>query len=177
VFKPNQIFAVVNLAVLPAWALLVFAPRWRFTRLITAYAAPSAISLLYLFLVLPKFGLFTSGSGTLELVARFYQDPWLLLAAWAHYLALDLFLGAWMVRDSIRLKILHAFVVPCLFLAFVAGPIGLLAYFAVRAAVVRKWPSTSPPPVGGSMINMAQAAKPAGQPPVRPRVNPPNPRG
>jgi hypothetical protein len=62
-----------------------------------------------------------------------------------HYLAFDLFIGAWQVRDAQRLEVPHLLVVPCLALTFVVGPLGLLAYFIVRVAVVRKWPGEEPP--------------------------------
>ncbi len=146
-FSPAWLFAATNLLVLPAWALLLFAPRWRFTRLITAYVAPGALALLYLLIMMSRLGssgAAGAGFGTLGQVARLYQDPWLLLAGWLHYLALDLFMGAWMVRDSQRLRIAHGYVLPCLLLTFVVGPVGLLAYFAVRAALIRRWPSTAP---------------------------------
>ena len=173
VLQPSQLFAVVSAAVLPAWALLLFLPRWRFTRALTAYAVPSLISLVYLAVMLSRVDPLGMGFTSLDQIGHLYQDPWVLLAAWAHYLALDLFTGAWMVRDSMRLKIRHAFVVPCLFLTFLAGPIGLLAYFAVRAALVRRLPSTAPLPTGEFMVSLARGRERAGDEPVRPRAQPP----
>ena len=51
---------------------------------------------------------------------------------WIHYLAFDLFVGAWEVRDAQARGIHHLLVIPCLFLTLMAGPGGLLLYWAIR---------------------------------------------
>jgi hypothetical protein len=56
----------------------------------------------------------------------------LAMAGWLHYLAFDLFIGAWEVRDAQRHGIPHLLVIPCLLLTFLLGPIGLLCYMAAR---------------------------------------------
>ena len=58
----------------------------------------------------------------------------MLLAGWIHYLAFDLLIGSWEVRDARELGIPHLFVVPCLFLTFMFGPAGWLLYRGVRAS-------------------------------------------
>ncbi len=58
--------------------------------------------------------------------ARLFENPYLLLAGWVHFLAFDLLVGAWEVRDARRVGITHLLVVPCLLLTFMAGPVGLL---------------------------------------------------
>jgi hypothetical protein len=69
------------------------------------------------------------------LVAR---GRWALLAGWTHYLAFDLFIGGWEVRDAQRRGISHLLVVPALILTFLVGPAGLLLYLAIRRLV--PWP-------------------------------------
>lgn len=59
---------------------------------------------------------------------------WLLLAGWVHYLAFDLFIGSWEVRDAQRHGLSHLLVVPCLALTFLFGPVGLLLYLGLRGA-------------------------------------------
>jgi len=68
-----------------------------------------------------------------------FQVDALLLGGWIHYLAFDLFIGSWEVRDARRLKIPHLMVVPCLLGTFLLGPIGLLAYLCLRFGVRRQW--------------------------------------
>jgi ABA DEFICIENT 4-like len=67
-------------------------------------------------------------------VRLLFQDDYLLLAGWIHYLAFDLFIGGWEARDAKRLGLPHLLLVPCLVLTFLFGPVGLLAYFTLRAA-------------------------------------------
>ncbi len=66
-------------------------------------------------------------------VAALFANPWLLLAGWIHYLAFDMLVGAWEVRDAARRGIPHWMVVPCLLLTFLFGPAGWLLYQAVRS--------------------------------------------
>jgi len=140
-----ELFTLVNLAVLPGWILLALLPAWKWTRVLAAYVIPGLLSALYLVVMVSDVDMKTGGFGSIEQVGRLFQNEWLLLAGWVHYLAFDLFVGAWEVRDAQRLEVPHLLVVPCLALTFVAGPVGLTAYFVVRAAVVRKWPGEEPP--------------------------------
>lgn len=140
-----ELFTIANLAVLPGWLLLAVLPAWRWTRVLSAYVIPGLLSLLYLYAMVSDVGFDTGGFGSIEQVGRMFQNEWLLLAGWVHYLAFDLFVGAWQVRDAQRLEVPHLLVVPCLVLTFVVGPLGLFTYFIVRAAVVRKWPGEEPP--------------------------------
>jgi len=136
-----ETFTFVNLTVLPAWLMLIVLPRWKWTRIVAAYAIPAALAVVYLTLLVMNRPPEGAGFGSIEQVERLFSSRWLLLAGWVHYLAFDLFIGAWEVRDAWRLNIPHWFVVPCLVLTFLIGPVGLAAYFIVRLAVVRRLPA------------------------------------
>jgi hypothetical protein len=131
----DQLFSICNLAVLPGWILLVVAPRWRWTQRIAAAVLPLALAALYLTLVILYFRKSGGGFGSLAQVSKLFENPYLLLAGWIHYLAFDLFTGSWQVRDSERLRIAHAYVVPCLLLTFLFGPVGLLTWFLIRTSL------------------------------------------
>ena len=135
-----EVFSFTNLVVLPAWLMLIFLPRSNWTRIVAAYAVPSALGIIYLTLLLMNKPPEGAGFGSITQVERLFSSQWLLLAGWIHYLAFDLFIGAWEVRDAWRLNIPHLLVVPCLILTFLVGPVGLLVYFVVRLAVVRRLP-------------------------------------
>ena len=137
---PAQLFTLANLSVVPAWLLLAILPKWKWTRIIAAYALPAGLAVVYFLIMLQAFDLDGGGFGSLQEVSRLFQNPWMLLAGWIHYLAFDLFIGAWEVRDASRLNIPHVYVIPCLLLTFLAGPVGLLLYFIVRISVVRRLP-------------------------------------
>lgn len=137
---PSQLFTLANLSVVPAWLLLAILPKWKWTRVLAAYALPAALGVVYLLIMVQQLDLDGGGFGSLEQVSRLFENRWMLLAGWIHYLAFDLFVGAWQVRDASRLSVPHAYVIPCLLLTFLAGPVGLLLYFIVRIAVVRRLP-------------------------------------
>jgi hypothetical protein len=58
-----------------------------------------------------------------------------ILAGWVHYLAFDFFIGCWMVMDAAERGIKHLLVVPCMLLTFMFGPVGLMLYVGLRAAL------------------------------------------
>ncbi len=133
----NQVlFLICNTAVLPGWLLLLLAPRWRWTQRITMFTLPMLLAAAYVWLFIANFeGLHTNF--TLGAVEYQFHSQGLVLAAWIHLLALDLFAGAWMVRDARRLKILHLAVIPCLLMTFLMGPVGLLIYLSLRTGLRR----------------------------------------
>ena len=113
------------------WALLVFAPRWRWSQRMASAIIPLTLAIVYLVLIVLYFAKSPGGFGTLAQVTQLFQNPWLLLAGWIHYLAFDLFLGAWQVRQAQRLGISHFLVIPCLLCTFFVGPDGFLVFWAL----------------------------------------------
>lgn len=137
--SPEQLFSLCGALVLPGWLLLIFLPRLKWpARLVCPVVIPLLLALVYLWLVATTFGRTPGDFNSLAGVAQLFQNPWALLAGWIHYLAFDLFVGSWEVRDAQRVGLHHLAVVPCLLLTFLLGPVGLLLYFALRAAVRRR---------------------------------------
>lgn len=135
----ESVFSAASTLVLPGWLLLVFAPRYKWTaRLVAPVLIPALLGLVYLYLILTRFPGAEGGYGSLAEVRRLFGDEALLLAGWIHYLAFDLFIGSWQVRDAQRLGLSHLLVVPCLVLTFLFGPVGLLLYLALRGTLRRK---------------------------------------
>jgi hypothetical protein len=133
--NPEALFSLASTAILPGWLLLILAPRWRYTaRLVGAVLLPGLLGILYVTLIAARWGSAEGGFSSLADVGLLFADPYMLLAGWVHYLAFDLFVGAWEVRDSQRLGIPHLMVVPCLVLTFLFGPAGLLLYGILRAS-------------------------------------------
>jgi hypothetical protein len=134
--SPHDLFPLFNLGVLPAWLLLVFLPRWRWTqRLVHAAVVPVALATAYVVLLLHAELPEGAGGGSLDEVLRLFSSPQVALVCWIHYLAFDLFVGAWIARDAARRGISHLAVVPCLVLTLMVGPAGLLLYLVLRLAL------------------------------------------
>ena len=118
------------------WLLLIVAPRWRWSsRIIAGFVVPLLLALVYLGLLVAHGPGSRGGFGSLAAVGELFGDPWILLAGWVHYLAFDLFIGAWEVRDAAVERVPHWLVVPCLLLTFLVGPVGLLAYCTCRVGL------------------------------------------
>lgn len=134
---PFTIFLYCNYGVLPAWALLMLAPENLWTkRLVHSALVPLVLASVYILAFAvnqdsPEGGSFSSLEGVMAL----FTGPWLALGGWVHYLAFDLFIGAWEVRDARRREIRHLYVVPCLFFTLMLGPVGLAMYLVLRAVL------------------------------------------
>ena len=134
--NPETIFSLCGQLALVGWISLLVAPRRRWSaRVIAPFVIPLILAVIYLGLIASHWSGHRGGFGSLAGVSELFSDRWILLAGWIHYLAFDLFLGAWEVRDSTRAGVPHWLVVPCLILTFLFGPVGLLAYSVCRAAV------------------------------------------
>ena len=136
---PEQVFDICGKLVLPAWLLLIVLPKWEWTRKLVFHAwIPMLLGIAYVYCFyhawpFPEGG----GFGSLQEVMIAFTSPWLVMAGWIHYLAFDLFIGAWEVRDAQRRGINHCLVIPCVIFTFLAGPAGLLLYFIIRGIASR----------------------------------------
>jgi hypothetical protein len=136
----DTLFRFCNATVLPGWILLVFAPGWKWSaRFIAPFLIPCVLAIVYIGLFISQWGHLEGNFTTLSGVEMLFENRFIVIAGWIHYLAFDLFIGSWEVRDAQRQRIPHLAVVPCLLLTFLFGPVGLLLYLGLRGAL-RKSP-------------------------------------
>ena len=133
--SPESLFLAVNYGVLPFWVLLLVAPRWRWTQRIV-HTAPLLMALSIIYVVVTLKASIPKGAGgtSLAAVSLLFDSPdsWLTLALWFHYVSLDLFAGAWLMRDAVRYRIPHLVAALCLVATNLFAPAGLLLYLSVR---------------------------------------------
>jgi hypothetical protein len=127
----DALFRVLNMAALAAWLPLLLVPRRRWATTIVPIAMPALLGVVYVVLIALSLPGSDGGFSSLAGVRALFVDPRGLLAGWAHYLAFDLFIGGWEVRDAEQRGIPHLLVVPALVLTFLFGPAGLLLYLAI----------------------------------------------
>ena len=127
----EQLFTILNFVAMAGWLPLVFLPRARWTPTV-AVVMPALLAGVYVALVAATIPGSEGGFSSLTAVSTLFNNPWALLAGWTHYLAFDLFIGGWEVRDAQRRGVSHLLVVPALVLTFLFGPAGLLFYLAIR---------------------------------------------
>ncbi|WP_431299371.1 ABA4-like family protein [Tabrizicola sp. BL-A-41-H6] len=141
---PDALFQLANPLVLVGWGALLLsplAPVW--ADRVASLLIPLLLSVAYAALVLSFWSGAPGGFGSLPEVMALFTTPGVALAGWLHYLAFDLFVGAWITRTARAEGIAHAFVIPCLALTFLFGPAGFLAFHILRAtrALTEKVPA------------------------------------
>ncbi len=129
----DLIFSIVNFIILPQWLLMVILPKWGGTQwLVNTWFIPILLSLSYLVCLFTAEGLDFGAFSSLDGLTQLFQNRALVLGGWIHYLAFDLVVGSWILKDSQRRQINHWLVVPCLFLCLMMGPVGFLLYQTIR---------------------------------------------
>jgi hypothetical protein len=124
----------------PFWALMILAPRWRWTRRIAASPlialAPLAV---WPVAIAPHFPSFAAEmlSPDLAGVHALLATPAVVVAVWAHLIAFDLFIGRWIHLDAQDLHLHPLLVGPILFLTILLSPIGLTLYLILRTLRAR----------------------------------------
>lgn len=137
----ETLFIIINIIAAISWVFLIFFPTNRWTFGIIASGGISAIlAIFYIYFLFAAItGESTGGDfSSLAGVQLLFQTDFGALTGWAHYLAFDLFIGAFITSNAQKLGLTHWKIVPCLILTFMLGPIGLLAYFIVRAVMTKK---------------------------------------
>jgi hypothetical protein len=131
-------FTIVNVVAMFGWlGLAIFPGRRAVVDGIAGILIPALLAVAYAGLVAAFFFGAEGGFSSLAAVRQLFQSDAILLAGWLHYLAFDLFVGAWEVRTARATGISHFLVLPCLVLTFLFGPLGFLLFLIVRAAVAR----------------------------------------
>jgi len=134
----SLVFSAVNLLALVAWVGLIAMPRWPALLSAILYLGVGFLCLIYAGLLIGALsGLLEAGEGgadftTIEGVRSIFASDIGVVIGWTHYLAFDLFVGLWIVRDADAKFISRWVQVPILLATFLAGPLGLLIWLGVR---------------------------------------------
>lgn len=134
--KPELLFQILNNLVLLVWLLMIVAPKLKVTqKIINTFALTIILSIVYGAIIITSFGKVNfMDFGSLEGIVNMLKssDAWASSAIWYHFLAFDLFVGSWILRDAQKLGIPHLIVIPCLLFTFMLGPLGFLIYQIVK---------------------------------------------
>jgi hypothetical protein len=126
----SSIFSFGNSFVLLGWILLVFLPDWKYTQALVLNGIVVFFALLYSYLIGKDIGSFDPNSfSTLANVKALFQNDDAVVAGWLHYLAFDLFVGAYIVRESKKLGISRWMYTLILPFTFMFGPVGYFLFF------------------------------------------------
>ena len=140
----QNIYLMANWGVIPFWLLLIILPNHGVTNFfVQSIVAPFLLAGAYGFIA---YNIFLEGntldsfelySGLDGLYSMFANEAFLLVF-WIHFLAISLFLGAWISRDSQKYMVPRFFVIISLILTYFTGPVGLLIYWFIRIFFAKK---------------------------------------
>ena len=129
----------VNLGVLPFWLILIFFPNSNLSRyFVTSIFPIFVLTGAYIFILykaylnsydfINNFTLYVS----IDHLSDLFSDKSYLMMFWIHFIAINLFTGGWIVKDSQKLSINKFFIILPLLITYLIGPIGLLFYWLIR---------------------------------------------
>ena len=140
----ETIYLLANWGVIPFWLLLILMPYHGLTDfLVQSIIVPLILATAYsylaynLYLENSIFDGFELYSGLDGLYSMFANES-LLLIFWLHFLALSLFLGAWMTRDAKKYFVPRIILIPSLIITYFSGPVGLVFYWLLRIFFAKK---------------------------------------
>ena len=65
-------------------------------------------------------------------LSRLFEDHLYIMIFWTHFIAINLFIGGWIVKDSQKFSINKVLMAVPLILTYLIGPIGLFLYWIIR---------------------------------------------
>ena len=138
---PSLLFDLASPVALAGWVILALSPLApRLALPLGGTAIPLGLCAAYVLAVALWLPGAEGGFDSLPDVQRLFADPGAATAGWIHYLAFDLLVGGWIVRDARARGHHHVATLPCLFLTLMLGPAGLLSWLALRSILPRKEP-------------------------------------
>jgi len=138
-FTIEMIYLWLNLGVLPFWFVLIFFPYSKICKIFTTSIFPILIlSLAYCYVIyiifqngydfLNNFKLYLS----LDELLNLFSDSSFLILFWIHFLAINLFCGAWIVKDYQKFGISKILMFLPLLITYLIGPLGIIIYWLIR---------------------------------------------
>ena len=138
-FTIETLYMWINLGVLPFWFILIMFPQSHLSRIFVTSIFPFFIlSGVYIFILYKSYligydfdGNFSLYLGLSEL-SRLFEDHLYIMIFWTHFIAINLFIGGWIVKDSQKFSINKVLMAVPLIVTYLIGPIGLFLYWIIR---------------------------------------------
>ena len=138
-FTIETLYMWINLGVLPFWFILIVFPQSHLSRIFVTSIFPFFIlSGVYIFILYKSYLIgydfdenFSLYLGLNELSGLF-EDHLYIMIFWTHFIAINLFIGGWIVKDSQKFSINKVLMAVPLIVTYLIGPIGLFLYWIIR---------------------------------------------
>ena len=138
-FTIEILYYWVNLGVLPFWLILIFFPSSNLSKyFVTSIFPVFILSGTYIFILyksyLNSFDFINNFTLYLSInhLSDLFTDNSYLMMFWIHFIAINLFTGGWIVKDSQKFYINRILLSIPLIITYLIGPIGLLFYWLIR---------------------------------------------
>ena len=138
-FSIEILYMWINLGVLPFWFILIVFPQSHLSRIFVTSIFPIFIlSGVYIFILYKSYLIgydfdvnFTLYLGLSDL-SRLFEDHLYIMIFWTHFIAINLFIGGWIVKDSQKFSINKVLLALPLIVTYLVGPLGLFLYWIIR---------------------------------------------
>ena len=130
------IFNIYNTGILIFWFFLLVFPKSKLTQKMTDFPwIPLVIAFGYIYFLGTSDSIFSVDFSSLSALTEMFQNsnPRGVAAGWLHYLAFDFWVGCWILRDSQKKGVKHAFIIFPMLFTFMLGPVGVIIYTLVLA--------------------------------------------
>ena len=132
----ETIFNIYNTGILIFWLFLLVFPKSKVTQKMTDFPwIPLVIAFGYIYFLGTSDSIFSVDFSSLSALTEMFQNsnPRGVAAGWLHYLAFDFWVGCWILRDSQKKGVKHAFIIFPMLFTFMLGPVGVIIYTLVLA--------------------------------------------
>jgi len=141
----ENIYLWTNYGVIPFWLMLIAIPNHAITQFfVNSIIIPLILGSAYIYIIyktilldISIFNIFKLYLSLDELYSIFSTESFLLIF-WLHFLALNIFIGSWLVRDSTKYNMPRVITFFSLILVYFAGPVGLFFYWLIRVFFAKK---------------------------------------
>jgi len=140
----ENIYLFANWGIVPFWLLLILMPNHNITKIFShSIIAPLLLTVAYIFIarqiilegnILEGFKLYLG----LDDLNKIYSNESLRLIFWLHFLAINLFVGSWIARDTQRYMVPKILSTLCITITYFTGPLGIVIYWFVRIFYAKK---------------------------------------
>ncbi len=144
-FNYEMIFLWINIGVIPFWLVLLFFSDSRICNFFVTSSFPYFIfGFIYIYLIYyffindydfsQNFSLYLG----LDELKNLFTYKEFIISFWVHFLAINLFCGSWIVRDSKKFLISKYLVFFPVITTYFVGPLGLFFYWLIRIFYAKK---------------------------------------
>jgi hypothetical protein len=138
-FTNEMLYFWINIGVLPFWLLIIFFPKSHLCKYLATSIFPIfLLSGAYVFILYQAFISSFDFTGNFNLylglsyISELFRDDLYLLMFWTHFVAVNLFIGGWILKDSYKFGINKIILAFPLIITYLIGPVGILLYWLVR---------------------------------------------